>query len=49
MTNDLLVTIRQIMNQTDLPQEVFIEAIEAALYSAAKRRYGSIQCAPKSG
>ncbi len=43
MTNDLLVTIRQIMNQTDLPQEVFIEAIEAALYSAAKRRYGSIQ------
>ena len=43
MTNDLLMTIRQIMNQTDLPQEIFIEAIEAALYSAAKRRYGSTQ------
>ena len=43
MTNDLLMTIRQIMNQTDLPQEIFIEAIEAALYSAAKRRYGSTE------
>ena len=41
MNNDLLMIIRQIMSQTDLPQEVFIEAIEAALYSAAKRRYGS--------
>jgi hypothetical protein len=29
------------MDQTDLPQETFIAAIEAALYSAAKRRYGS--------
>ena len=41
MMNDLLMIIRQIMDQTDLPQEIFIEAIEAALYSAAKRRYGS--------
>ncbi|MCZ6681123.1 MAG: transcription termination factor NusA [Candidatus Poribacteria bacterium] len=41
MNNDLLMTIRQIMDQTELPQEVFIEAIEAALYAAAKRRYGS--------
>ena len=41
MTNDLLMIVRQIMDQTELPQETFIEAIEAALYSAAKRRYGS--------
>ena len=39
--NDLLMIIRQIMDQTELPQEIFIEAIESALYSAAKRRYGS--------
>ncbi len=43
MTSDLLMIIRQIMDQTELPQEIFIEAIEAALYSAAKRRYGSTQ------
>ena len=41
MTSDLLMIVRQIMDQTELPQEIFIEAIEAALYSAAKRRYGS--------
>jgi N utilization substance protein A len=41
MTNDLLMIIRQIMDQTELPQEIFIEAIESALYSASKRRYGS--------
>ena len=41
MNNDLVMTIRQIMDQTELPQTIFIEAIEAALYSAAKRRYGS--------
>ncbi len=41
MTSDLLMIVRQIMDQTELPQETFIEAIEAALYSAAKRRYGS--------
>lgn len=54
MNNDLLMTIRQIMDQTELPQEIFIEAIEAALYSAAKRRYGStrgvsIQIDPETG
>ena len=43
MNNDLVMTIRQIMDQTELPQTIFIEAIEAALYSAAKRRYGSTQ------
>ena len=41
MNNDLVMTMRQIMDQTELPQTIFIEAIEAALYSAAKRRYGS--------
>ena len=41
MNNDLLTIIRQIMDQTDLPKATFIEAIEAALYSAAKRRYGT--------
>ena len=41
MNNDLVMIIRQIMDQTELPQTIFIEAIEAALYSAAKRRYGS--------
>ena len=41
MNNDLITTVRQIMDQTELPQTIFIEAIEAALYSAAKRRYGS--------
>ena len=41
MTSDLLMIVRQIMDQTELPKETFIEAIEAALYSAAKRRYGS--------
>ena len=30
MNNDLLMTIRQIMDQTELPQAIFIEAIEAA-------------------
>ena len=41
MNTDLLTIIRQIMDQTDLPKATFLEAIEAALYSAAKRRYGS--------
>ena len=41
MNNDIVMTIRQIMDQTELPQTIFVEAIEAALYSAAKRRYGS--------
>ena len=54
MNNDLLTIIRQIMDQTELPQETFLEAIEAALYSAAKRRYGStrgvsIQIDPEMG
>jgi N utilization substance protein A len=43
MASDLLMIVRQIMDQTELPQETFIEAIEAALYSAAKRRHGSTQ------
>lgn len=43
MTGDLISTVRQMMDQTDLPQEIFLDAIQAALMQAAKRRYGSTE------
>ena len=39
--NDLIATVRQMMGQTELPQEIFIDAIETALMQAARRRYGT--------
>ena len=39
--NDLITTVRQMMGQTELPQEIFIDAIETALMQAARRRYGT--------
>ena len=43
MTGDLMSTVRQMMDQTDLPQEIFLDAIQSALMQAAKRRYGSTE------
>ena len=43
MTGDLISTVRQMMDQTDLPQEIFLDAIQSALMQAAKRRYGSTE------
>ena len=39
--NDLISTVRQMMGQTELSQEIFIDAIESALMQAARRRYGT--------
>jgi len=35
--------MKQILSQKGLPKEILVEAIEAALLQAAKRRYGTIQ------
>lgn len=43
MNGDLLTIIKQIVSQKELPQSVLINAIESALRSAAKKRYGSIR------
>ncbi len=43
MTGDLISTVRQMMDQTDLPQEIFLDAIQSALMQAAKRSYGSTE------
>ena len=40
MLGNLLSAIRQNTAQTDLPEEVFVEAIEEALRTAARRVYG---------
>jgi len=39
--NDLISIVRQMMGQTELSQEIFIDAIESALMQAARRRYGT--------
>ena len=36
MTGDLISTVQQMMDQTDLPQEIFLDAIQSATYRAAK-------------
>jgi N utilization substance protein A len=41
MSNDLLISIEQIVSQKDLPPEVLIHAIESALLAVMKKRYGS--------
>ena len=41
MLKDLQNAIRQNTAQTDLPEEVFVEAIEEALRAAARRVYGA--------
>jgi N utilization substance protein A len=43
MNVDLLTIIEQIVSQKELPQSVLINAVEAAIRSAAKKRYGSIR------
>lgn len=43
MNGDLLTIIEQIVSQKDLPQSVLINAVESAIRSAAKKRYGSIR------
>ncbi|MBM3237832.1 transcription termination/antitermination protein NusA [Candidatus Poribacteria bacterium] len=43
MNGDLLTIIEQIVSQKELPQSVLINAVEAAIRSAAKKRYGSIR------
>ena len=43
MNGDLLTIIEQIVSQKELPQSVLINAIESAIRSAAKKRYGSIR------
>ena len=40
MLENLQNAIRQNMAQTDLPEQVYIEALEDALLSAAQRVYG---------
>ena len=41
MNGNLLTIIEQITSQNELPQEVLIDAIESALRTAARKRYGS--------
>ncbi|MBC8459780.1 MAG: transcription termination/antitermination protein NusA, partial [Deltaproteobacteria bacterium] len=41
MNGNLLTIIEQIISQNELPQEVLIDAIESALRTAARKRYGS--------
>ena len=41
MNQDLITSMRQVLSQKGLPKEILIEAIEAALLQAAKRRYGT--------
>jgi N utilization substance protein A len=43
MNQNLLTSMKQILSQKGLPKEILVEAIEAALLQAAKRRYGTIQ------
>jgi len=43
MNGDLLTIVEQIVSQKELPQSVLIHAIESAIRSAAKKRYGSIR------
>lgn len=43
MNQSLLTSMKQILSQKGLPKEILVEAIEAALLQAAKRRYGTIQ------
>jgi len=43
MNVDLLTIIEQIVSQKELPQSVLINAVESAIRSAAKKRYGSIR------
>jgi N utilization substance protein A len=43
MNQNLLTIMKQLLSQKGLPKEILVEAIEAALLQAAKRRYGSIQ------
>lgn len=41
MSNDLLTSIEQIVSQKDLPPEVLLHAIESALLTVMKKRYGT--------
>lgn len=43
MKNDFIIAINQVCSERNLPKEVVIEAIEAALISAYKRNFGSAQ------
>jgi len=43
MNQNLLTSMKQVLSQKRLPKEILVEAIEAALLQAAKRRYGSVQ------
>jgi N utilization substance protein A len=43
MNGNLLTIIEQIVSQKELPQSVLINAVESAIRSAAKKRYGSIR------
>jgi N utilization substance protein A len=43
MNGNLLTIVEQIVSQKELPQSVLIHAIESAIRSAAKKRYGSIR------
>ncbi len=54
MKNDFLLAITQLCSERNLPREVIIEAIEAALISAYKRNFGaarniSVKIDPSSG
>jgi len=43
MNGNLLAIIEQIVSQKELPQDVLVSAVESAIRSAAKKRYGSIR------
>jgi len=54
MKSDFLLAITQLCSERNLPKEVIIEAIEAALISAYKRNFGaarniSVKIDPSSG
>ena len=41
MNQDLVTSMRQVLSQKGLPKEILVEAIEAAVLQAARRRYGT--------
>jgi N utilization substance protein A len=43
MKNDFIIAINQVCSERQLPKEVVLEAVEAALISAYKRNFGSAQ------
>ena len=43
MNGDMSTILRQLIAQKDLPKDVLVDAVQAALQAAAKKRYGAIR------